>query len=43
MHDTLKTLPHGLLVGFPFEVAHRTIAWLCWLPNLLAAEVLARR
>lgn len=27
----------------PFEPAYVTISWLCWVPNLLVAEVLANR
>jgi uncharacterized membrane protein len=36
-------LPSSMLLGFPFEVAYPAIAWLCWLPNLLVAELLVRR
>jgi uncharacterized membrane protein len=36
-------LPGSLAAGLPFEVAYPAIAWLCWLPNLVAAEWLLRR
>ncbi|HEV2532158.1 DUF2306 domain-containing protein [Phenylobacterium sp.] len=37
-------LPIGAVLGFQFLDAYRAIAWLCWVPNLLAAELyLARR
>jgi len=32
-----------LVAGLPFEAAYPAIAWLCWLPNLAAAELLLRR
>ena len=31
-------LPLSQVVGMPFEPAYQTIAWLCWVPNLLLAE-----
>jgi uncharacterized membrane protein len=31
-------LPLSALAGIPFESAYPAIAWLCWVPNLVAAE-----
>jgi hypothetical protein len=31
-------LPLAALGGIPFEEAYPAIAWLCWVPNLVAAE-----
>jgi hypothetical protein len=36
-------LPASIVSGFPFELAYPVIAWLCWLPNLVAAELLFNR
>jgi hypothetical protein len=37
-------LPVSLAMGVPFAMAYPAIAWLCWVPNLLVAELmLARR
>jgi uncharacterized membrane protein len=36
-------LPFSMLAGIPFEVAYPAIAWLCWLPNLVAALLLTAR
>ena len=36
-------LPAGVVSGIPFEVAYPVVAWLCWVPNLVAAELLLRR
>lgn len=36
-------LPLSGLVGLPFDVSYRLISWMCWVPNLLVAEVLVRR
>jgi hypothetical protein len=33
----------GLAAGLPFERIYPVIAWLCWLPNLLVAQLLVRR
>jgi len=35
----------GIILGFgiPFVPGYQTIAWLCWLPNLLVAEFLLNR
>ena len=32
-------LPGAMAAGVPFELAHPAIAWLCWVPNLLLAEL----
>ena len=41
------TLRTGLGIGFasgtPFEVFYPYLAWLCWVPNLLVALVIAKR
>jgi len=31
-------LPLSQVYGIPFEPAYQTIAWLCWVPNLILAE-----
>jgi uncharacterized membrane protein len=31
-------LPLSQVYGIPFEPAYQTIAWLCWVPNLVVAE-----
>jgi uncharacterized membrane protein len=36
-------LPVSMLAGIPFEVAYPAIAWLCWVPNLLATAVVQTR
>ena len=36
-------LPASMLAGVPFEVAYPAIAWLCWVPNLLAALLITAR
>jgi uncharacterized membrane protein len=33
-------LPASVVSGIPFELAYPVIAWLCWLPNLVLAELL---
>jgi uncharacterized membrane protein len=33
-------LPASMASGIPFELAYPVIAWLCWVPNLLVAELL---
>jgi uncharacterized membrane protein len=33
-------LPSSIAMGIAFEVAYPVIAWLCWVPNLLVAEML---
>ena len=32
-------LPSSMIAGIPFEVAYPAIAWLCWVPNLIVAEL----
>ncbi|MFN4161903.1 MAG: DUF2306 domain-containing protein [Stenotrophomonas sp.] len=32
-------LPSSMIAGIPFDVAYPVIAWLCWVPNLLVAEL----
>jgi hypothetical protein len=36
-------LPASAIAGIAFEVAYPFIAWLCWVPNLVAAEILFNR
>jgi uncharacterized membrane protein len=33
-------LPASMASGIPFDLAYPVIAWLCWVPNLLVAELL---
>lgn len=33
-------LPASIMSGIPFELAYPVVAWLCWVPNLLLAELL---
>ena len=33
-------VPLSLAVGLPFDVAYPAIAWLCWVPNLIVAELI---
>lgn len=33
----------SVVSGVPFEVAYPVVAWLCWAPNLVAAEVLLKQ
>ncbi|MGA8050052.1 MAG: DUF2306 domain-containing protein, partial [Burkholderiales bacterium] len=35
-------LPASVVAGVPYELAYSVIAWLCWVPNLLAAQLLLR-
>lgn len=35
-------LPGSVAAGIPFELAYPAIAWLCWVPNLVVAEVLLK-
>jgi uncharacterized membrane protein len=35
-------LPASSALGVPFETAYPAIAWLCWVPNLVVGEWLAR-
>lgn len=32
-----------LLLDLPFDTAYSVIAWLCWVPNLIVAELILRR
>lgn len=36
-------LPLSIASGVPFSSAYPAIAWLCWIPNLVAAELFLRR
>jgi uncharacterized membrane protein len=36
-------LPASMVSGIPFELAYPVIAWLCWVPNLVVAELLFNR
>jgi uncharacterized membrane protein len=36
-------LPGSVALGVAFDLAYPAIAWLCWIPNLIAAEWLIRR
>jgi uncharacterized membrane protein len=36
-------LPSSMIAGIPFEVAYPVIAWLCWVPNLIVAELFFAR
>jgi uncharacterized membrane protein len=36
-------VPLSFVAGLEFEAAYRAIAWLCWVPNLVAAELLSNR
>lgn len=35
-------LPPVFILGLPFATAYAAISWLCWVPNLLVAEWLAK-
>jgi uncharacterized membrane protein len=35
--------PASVVAGIPFELAYPVIAWLCWLPNLLVAELVLKQ
>ena len=35
-------LPPVFIFGLPFATSYAIIAWLCWVPNLLVAEWLAK-
>lgn len=35
-------IPAAIAAGIPFESAYPLIAWLCWVPNLVVAEWIAR-
>ncbi|RZA21832.1 MAG: DUF2306 domain-containing protein [Lysobacteraceae bacterium] len=36
-------LPASMVAGIPFETAYPAIAWLCWVPNLVVAELMFNR
>lgn len=36
-------LPAAFAAGIPFTTSYPVIAWLCWVPNLLVAELLVRQ
>jgi hypothetical protein len=36
-------LPASMAAGIAFELAYPVIAWLCWVPNVVLAEVLFNR
>ena len=36
-------VPMSFVAGLEFEAAYRAIAWLCWVPNLILAELLFNR
>ena len=36
-------LPASMVAGLAFERAYPVIAWLCWVPNLIVAELLWNR
>ena len=36
-------LPSSMIAGIPFEAAYPVIAWLCWVPNLVVAELFFAR
>jgi uncharacterized membrane protein len=35
-------LPAAFAAGIPFQMSYPMIAWLCWVPNLIIAELLLR-
>lgn len=35
-------IPVGMMLEIPFDTAYPVIAWLCWVPNLIAAELILR-
>ena len=36
-------LPLAQVAGIPFDVSYPVISFLCWVPNLLVAELLLQR
>jgi hypothetical protein len=36
-------VPASFVSGIPLAVAYPIIAWLCWVPNLLVAELILGR
>jgi uncharacterized membrane protein len=35
-------IPMGMMLDIPFDTAYPAIAWLCWVPNLIVAEMIVR-
>jgi uncharacterized membrane protein len=35
-------MPVSMAVDIPFDAAYPVVAWLCWVPNLVVAEVIVR-
>jgi hypothetical protein len=35
-------IPASMMLDIPFDTAYPAIAWLCWVPNLIVAEVIVR-
>jgi hypothetical protein len=35
-------IPLSQIAGFDYDDSYRMIAWLCWVPNLLVAQLLVR-
>ena len=35
-------IPMGMMLDIPFDSAYPAIAWLCWVPNLIVAEMIVR-
>ena len=35
-------IPLALVMGIGYEASYPVIAWLCWVPNLVVAQFLAR-
>ena len=35
-------IPLSQIAGFDYDDSYRVIAWLCWVPNLIAAQLLVR-
>ena len=36
-------LPLAGLLGLPFDTSYALVSWMCWVPNLVLAEVIVRR
>ncbi len=36
-------LPLAMIAGLDYSIAYSVIAWLCWVPNLLVAQLFVRR
>ena len=36
-------LPLQLVAGVPFQIAYPVVAWACWVPNLLFAEIVLKQ